>query len=96
MSSHFRGGGGATSLANAIKIHGREIFMSVILLAGIEQQEELHWTEIAVIQHVGCLAPGGYNLRAGGSGFDKKRHVIGIGNCCFLGRMRRGKKSVTH
>ena len=50
--------------------------MCVILLAGIVQQEELNWTEIAVIGYLDCLASGnrgsrGYNIEAGGRGFSK-------------------------
>ena len=52
-------------IKNAIKKHGREIFVSVFLLAGIEQQEELDSAEIAVINYLDCLAPGGYNIQYG-------------------------------
>jgi predicted GIY-YIG superfamily endonuclease len=66
MGEHLRGCGNAPYLANAIKQHGRENFVPVILLAGIE---ELNSTEIAVIKHLDCLVPGnmGYNIHPGGS-----------------------------
>jgi predicted GIY-YIG superfamily endonuclease len=48
MGQH-RGRGGATCLKNAIEKYGWEKFVPVILLSGIEQQEELDWTEIAAI-----------------------------------------------
>lgn len=69
MSAHFRGSGYARSLADAINMHGRANFMSVILLAGIAQKEELNLTEIALIKALHCLAPErGYNLHIGGTG----------------------------
>ena len=87
MRDHLAGRGGALYLQNAINAHGRENFVSVILLAGIEKQEELDLTEIAVIKSLDCLAPGGYNLHVGGKGgphSDETRKKIGDGN--------RGKK----
>jgi group I intron endonuclease len=69
VGKHFSGRGGARSLANDINEHGRESFVPVILLADIQQKEELGWTEIAVIKALDCLVPErGYNLHAGGTG----------------------------
>lgn len=68
IGEHLRGHGGAIYLENAVKAHGREKFVSVILLAGIGDKKELDLTEIAVIKHLGSLRPGGYNLHIGGKG----------------------------
>ena len=67
MRKHFGGRGGANKLRNAINEHGRENFVRVILLAGIEQQEQLTLAEVAVIEHINCFAPGsrGYGGRRG-------------------------------
>ena len=46
--------GKKTCIKSAIEKYGREQFVSVILLAGIEQQEELNLTEIVVIKHLDC------------------------------------------
>lgn len=83
IGDHLRGHGGAIYLTNAIIKHGREKFVSVILLAGIGQQEELDSTEIAVISHLNCLKPGGFNLHPGGRGGPHTadtRKKIGDGN----------------
>jgi group I intron endonuclease len=83
MRGHLSGHGGAIYLTNAIKAHGRENFVSVILLAGIEEQKELDLTEIAVIKHLESLGPGGYNLHIGGKGGPHTaatRKKIGDGN----------------
>jgi len=47
--------------------------VSVILLSGIEQQEQLDWTEIAAIGYLDSLSSGkrGYNVEAGGRGISK-------------------------
>ena len=65
-------------IKNAIKKHGREIFVSVFLLAGIEQQEELDSAEIAVIQYLDCLSWNGrgYNKQHGG-GRGGSNYVLG-------------------
>ena len=70
MKEHFREGGKPSYIKNAIAKHGRESFVAVILLTGIEQQEDLDSTEIVTIKHLDCLAPGkkGYNLHPGGRG----------------------------
>jgi group I intron endonuclease len=62
--------GKKTCIKSAIEKYDREQFVSVILLAGIEQQEELNLTEIVVIKHLDCRAPGnkGYNIHPGGRG----------------------------
>ena len=48
-------------------------FVCVSLRASIVQQEELDWTEIAVIGYLDCLTTGkrGYNIEAGGRGLSK-------------------------
>ena len=68
MRQHFGGNGGSQCLTSAINEHGRENFVSVILLAGIEQQKELDSTEMAVIRNLDCVGPGGYNLLVSGRG----------------------------
>jgi hypothetical protein len=67
MSSHLRGNGGATGLTSAINEHSRENFVSVILLADIEQKKDLDSAEVAVIKYLDCLASGkrGYNISYG-------------------------------
>jgi len=44
MNEHLSGNGGSECLTSAINKYGRDNFVSVILLAGIEQQEELDST----------------------------------------------------
>jgi hypothetical protein len=56
MGEHFTGCGNAPYLANAIDCHGRNNFVSVILLDGIQQKEELHLAEIEIINALDCLA----------------------------------------
>ena len=70
MNYHFSGYGRANCLiARAIRKHGRENFVSVILLSAIEKQENLNLAEIVVIKHLNCLAPEkGYNIHPGGRG----------------------------
>jgi len=58
MRAHFGAYVTKTDIANAINKHGRNKIVSVILLAGIEQQEELDSTEIAVIQYSIACHPG--------------------------------------
>jgi hypothetical protein len=72
MRGHFRYEQDGKCLKNAIKKHGRENFLSVILLAGIERPEELDLIEIAVIKDLECMA-WGYNLCSGGR---RKREVV--------------------
>jgi group I intron endonuclease len=84
VRGHLDGYGGASYLTKAINAHGRKNFVSVILLAGIEQ-EELNLTEIALIKHFDCLAAGkkGYNIHIGGRGgpmSKETRKKIGDGN----------------
>jgi group I intron endonuclease len=89
MGSHFKKSGQKSYIKCAIKKHGREKFVSVILLAGIEKQEELDLTEIGLIKYLDCMASEnrGYNLHAGGRGgplSTEHRKKISEGN--------RGKK----
>jgi len=68
MRGHFSGRGGSNSnLTSAMNKHGRENFVSVILLAGIKEQKELDSAEIALIETLITL-PGktGYNIQHGG------------------------------
>ena len=67
MGLHFSGRGRARYLAKAINFYGRNNFVCVILLAGIEQHEDLNFAEIAVIKSLDCLNRG-YNIHPGGSG----------------------------
>ena len=73
MGSHFKKSGYRLYLKKAIYKHGREKFVSVILLAGTEKQKDLDLTEIGLIKYLDCLAPEnrGYNLHAGGRGGPK-------------------------
>ncbi len=52
MGGHFSIHGRKTAIKNAVNFSGRGNFVPVILLAGIEQKEELNLTEIAVIQYL--------------------------------------------
>jgi hypothetical protein len=95
MGSHFSKGGKKTYIKRAINKHGQEKFMSVILLAGIEKQEELDMTEIGVIKYIDCLAPEkrGYNLHAGGRGGPKSAEQQNTGRELAMGvRGRRVQK----
>ena len=70
MRLHLGGNGRAIGVTNAIAKYGRENFMTVVLLAGIQQQEERDLVEIVTIKTLDCLAPGGrgYNIHPGGRG----------------------------
>ena len=69
MDCHFWSGK-KSCVKSAIEKYGRENFVSVILLAGIVNEEELNLTETALIEALDCLAPGnrGYNIHPGGRG----------------------------
>jgi hypothetical protein len=64
MRAHFSWVGGAPYIKKAINEHGWKIFVSVILLAGIEQ-EELDSAEIAMMQYLDCLLGTGDTTRVG-------------------------------
>jgi group I intron endonuclease len=71
MGGHLGGRGGRkTAIDNAINAYGRDNFMTLVLIAGIQQKEELDLVEIAVIRALKCMAQGnkGYNLHVGGTG----------------------------
>ena len=65
MRSHFSEGGGSNSnLTSAMNEHGREKFVSVILLAGIKEKKELDSAEIALIETLITLSgKTGYNIQ---------------------------------
>ena len=64
MVIQMMGGIGTVSSSSLKPQKGCVYFASVILLAGIEQQEKLDSAEITVIKSLDCLAPGkrGYNI----------------------------------
>ena len=65
MRSHFSEGGGSNSnLTSAMNEHGREKFVTVILLAGIKEKQELDSAEIALIETLITLSgKTGYNIQ---------------------------------
>ena len=68
IRAHFNASGSELRIKDAIRNHDRKIFVSVILLAGIEGDRERDSAEIAAIQYLDCLSWNGrgYNKNHGG------------------------------
>lgn len=67
FASHFWAGRSRSALRSAIEKYGRSAFEFDIIYRA-SSQKDLNSAEVRLIERLGTLSPGGYNLRSGGDG----------------------------